>query len=120
MCRPSTVTDDWVVKGCHIHVDGVELAVRPAHSSTYLDGVVFKRIFRSTSDAAFRAAARKAREVCLADPIVRARWRRALERGMVFVRSFSGEPADKANDRQYEFIRLIRHLDAYEERYGNP
>lgn len=24
MCRPSTVTDDWVVKGCHIHVDGVE------------------------------------------------------------------------------------------------
>ena len=119
MCRPSTVTDDWVVKGCHIHVDGVELAVRPAHSATYQDGFVFRKVFRSTSDDAFRAAARKAREVCLPDAGVRARWRRALERGMAFVRSFSGEPADKANGRQYEFLRLIWHLDAYEERHGN-
>ena len=119
MCRPSTVADDWVVKGCHIHVDGVELGVRPAHVRTYLDGVVFKKIFQSTSDEAFEAAARKAREECLADPVVRARWRRALERGMAFVRAFSGEPAGKANGRQYEFLRLIRHLDAYGERHGN-
>ncbi len=119
MCRPSTVTDDWVVKGCHIHVDGVELAVRPTHSVDYLEGVVFKRIFRSTPNTAFQAAARKAREVCLTDPAVRARWRRALHGGMIFVRSFSGEPADKANGRQYEFIRLIRYLEAYEERHGN-
>src|SRR5258708_4908566 len=111
MCRPSTVTDDWVVKGCHIHVDGVELAVRPAHSPTYLDGFVFKKVFRSTSDDAFDAAAQKAREECLPDPIIRARWRRALERGMAFVRSFSGESASLANGRQFEFIRLIRYLD---------
>jgi hypothetical protein len=39
---------------------------------------------------------------------------------MVFVRFFPGEPAAKANGRQFEFIRLIRHLDAYGERYGNP
>ncbi len=37
-----------MVKGCHIHVDAVELAVRPAHSPTYLDGFVFKKVFRST------------------------------------------------------------------------
>ena len=79
MCRPSPVSDDWVVKGCHIHVDGVELAVRPAHTPTYQDGVVFKKVFRSTSNLAFQAAARKAREECLPDPMVRARWRRALE-----------------------------------------
>src|SRR5580692_977255 len=97
MCRPSTVTDDWVVKGCHIHVDGVELAVRPAHDPAYLDGVVFKKVFRSTANEAFQAAALKARQKCLPDPVVRARWRRALKRGMAFVRSFSGEPADKAN-----------------------
>ena len=120
MCRPSTVTDDWVVKGCHIHVDGVELALRPTHSPTYREGFVFKKVFRSTLDAAFQAAARKAREECLPDPTVRSRWRRALAGGIVFVRSFSGEPADKANGRQYEFARLIRHLDAYEERHGNP
>ena len=119
MCRPSTVTDDWVVKGCHIHVDGVELTIRPTHSSSYRDGVVFKRVFRSTSDDAFQSAARKARVECLPDPTVRARWRRALERGMAFVRTFSGEPADLANGCQYEFIRLISHLDAYEERHGN-
>ena len=119
MCRPSSVTDDWVVKGCHIHVDGIELAVRPTYSPTYRDGLVFKKVFRSTSDDAFQAAARKAREECLTDANVRASWRRALKRGIDFVREFSGEPADKANGRQYEFTLLIRHLDAYEERHGN-
>jgi hypothetical protein len=119
MCRPSPVTDDWVVKGCHIHVDGVEIAVRPTHAVTYRDGIVFKKVFRSTSDRAFQIAARMAREECLADPKVRARWRRALERGISFVRSFEGEPADLANGRQYEFIRLIRHLDVYGQRNGN-
>jgi hypothetical protein len=118
MCRPSTVTDDWVVKGCHIHVDGVELAVRPAHNEAYLDGFVFKKVFRSTSDEAFEAAAKKAREECLTDPIVRGRWRRSLQGAIEFVRLFTGEPADKANGRQYEFLRLIWHLDAYEERHG--
>jgi hypothetical protein len=119
MCRPSTVTFDWVVKGCHIHVDGVELAVRPTHALTYLDGVVFKRVFRSTSEAMFQGAARKAREECLTNPMVRDRWRRALRRGITFVRSFTGEPADLANGRQYEFIRLIRHLDEFGERHGH-
>ena len=31
MWRVSAVTDDWVAKGCHIHIDWVELAVRPDH-----------------------------------------------------------------------------------------
>ena len=119
MCRPSTVTDDWVVKGCHIHVDGVELAVRPAHRADYLDGFVFRKVFRSTSDAVFRAAERKARADCLTDPATRARWRRSLERGIEYVRRFGGEPADLANGRQYEFVRLIRLLDDYEARHGN-
>jgi hypothetical protein len=119
MCRPSTVTDDWVVNGFHIHVDGVELAVRPAHSPDYFEGFVFRKVFRSTKDRDFLAAAQKARNECLADPAVRGRWRRALERGIVFVRKFLGEPADKANGRQYEFLRLIWHLNAYEERHGN-
>jgi hypothetical protein len=119
MCRPSTVTDDWVVKGCHIHIDGVELGVRPTHTVAYLDGFVFKPIFRGTSKETFQAAARRAREECLPDPTVRARWRRALERGVAFVQSFAGEPAALANGRLYEFIRLIRHLDVYEERHGH-
>ena len=119
MCRASTVTDDWVVKGCHIHVDGIELVVRPTHSTDYLDGFVFKKVFRSTTDEAFASAGRKARKECLTDANVRARWRRALVGGIAYVRSFEGEPAALANGRQYEFMRLIRHLDAFEERYGN-
>jgi hypothetical protein len=111
--------EDWVVKGCHIRVDGIELAVRPTHTFAYRDGVVFKKVFRSTADVLFQAAARKAREECLPDPAVPARWRRALVRGMAFVRSFSGEPAGMANGRQYEFLCLIRHRDAYEDHYGN-
>lgn len=119
MCRPSTVTDDWVVKGCHIHVDGVELGVRPSHSVDYLDGVVFKKIFRSTTDGAFRAAAKKAREKCLTDAAVRERWRRSLDAAVRFMREFRGEPASKANGRQYEFVRLLCHLDAYGVQHGN-
>ncbi len=119
MCRPSTVTDDWVVKGCHIHVDGIEIGVCPSHSPNYLDGIVFKRIFSTTPAEAFRAAAKKAREDCLSDATVRGRWRRSLKGAMEYVRSFSGEPAALANGRQYEFHRLIRHLDIYEVRNGD-
>ena len=114
------MADDWVVKGFHLTLDGVELAVRPTHTQTYLDGFVFVSVFSSTSDAAFAAAARRARDECLTDPTVRARWRRDLERGMKYVRSFSDTAlADKANGRQYEFLRLIWHLDAYGERHGD-
>jgi hypothetical protein len=31
VCLPSAVADDWVKKGCHIHVHGVELTVAPDH-----------------------------------------------------------------------------------------
>ena len=31
---------------------------------------------------------------------------------------FQGEPASKANGRQYEILLLIRHLDEYEVRHG--
>ena len=112
MCRASTVTEDWVTKGCHIHVDGIELGVCPTHSLDYFDCVLFETIFRTTPDAAFHAAAKKARETCLADPMIRDRWRRALRRGMQYVRTFTGEPAEKGNGRQYEFLRLIWYLEA--------
>jgi hypothetical protein len=80
---------------------------------------LFKKIFRSTSDDAFTAAARKAREECLTDQAVRARWRRTLAGAIDYMRSFSGEPAALANGRQYEFTRLLWHLNAYEKQHGN-
>ena len=120
MCQPSKMDPDWVVKGFHLWLDGVEIAVRPTHSPSYLDGFKFVKFFSSTSDAAFDPAARRARDECLADPVVRARWRRDLERGMNYLRSFSRTGlVNKANGRQCEFRWLIRHLDAYGERHGN-
>jgi hypothetical protein len=67
------------------------LAVRPTHAVGYLEGFVFQRVFRSTSDDAFDTAARKARAECLTDANVRSRWRRALERAILYMRSFEGE-----------------------------
>ena len=29
MCRISPISDDWVVKGCHLHVGKVEVVLRP-------------------------------------------------------------------------------------------
>jgi hypothetical protein len=102
-----------------MHVDGVELAVRPTHSVRYLDGIIFKKAFHSTSESAFVAAEKKAREVCLADATVRMQWRRSLEHAREYVRAFTGRPASLANGRQLEFTFLMRHLDAYEKTHGN-
>jgi hypothetical protein len=33
MCHPSVISDDWVTKGFHLHVEGIELAVRPGNRS---------------------------------------------------------------------------------------
>src|SRR5207249_6707125 len=45
MCQASKVTDDWVVKGCHIHIGAVELVVFPDHRG----GVGFKPFFTVTA-----------------------------------------------------------------------
>jgi len=110
MCRPSVVADDWVVKGCHIHVNGVELAVRPDHHG----GIVFRKVFSSTPDDAFDRAVRIARTDCLPDPTVRNRWRRDITRAMSFVRTYRGELAELANGRQLEFRFLLRALDRWD------
>src|SRR6266550_4421003 len=48
ICRPSTVSDDWVFKGFHINVEGIELRVRPGHRRGM---IVLKRFFRRDSEA---------------------------------------------------------------------
>jgi RHS repeat-associated protein len=56
--RISAVADDWAVKGAHIHVDGIELAVRPDHTAS----IVFRPVFSSTPDAAVKAASKISEE----------------------------------------------------------
>lgn len=33
LCEPSKLADDWVVKGCHVHIEGVELRLSFSRSS---------------------------------------------------------------------------------------
>lgn len=110
MCRPSVIADDWVVKGCHIHIGHVELVMRPNHCGE----IVFRKVFASTPDSDAASAIRQAQEVCLPDPKVRARWRRDLERAMEYMRQYEGELEALANGRQLEFRFLIRALDRWD------
>ena len=110
VCRPSALYDDWVVKGFHLHVEGVELAVRPGHRPGM---IVFKRVFRSDSWDDVNAAGRLARQLCLGSKVVRERWVKTLGRAMQFLDDYDGELHDKATGRKYEFRRLQKALLAY-------
>src|SRR6185503_19545535 len=79
MCDPSVVADDWITKGFHLTIDGVELAVRPDH----LGGVVFRRVFASTSPDMMRDAIRAAVRDCLEDEDVRSQWINRINSAML-------------------------------------
>ena len=54
--RISAVAPDWATKGAHIHINGVELAVRPGNNAS----IVLKAVFSSTSNSAFKSASKSA------------------------------------------------------------
>jgi hypothetical protein len=106
MCKPSIVADDWVKKGCHVHLDEIEVAVRPDH----LGGIVFRRVFSSPSDDVMASAFGRAKD-CLDDVEVRRRWHRDIERARGFMQGYTGVLARLANGRQFEFRMLLRALE---------
>lgn len=113
MCQASKVADDWVVKGCHIHIGSVELRVFPNH----LAGVGFAPFFRVTAknrnDVA--AAVKTATEKCLNNPDIRQHWIDALTRATRAMMSFRGQPRSLANGRVIEFKFLRIALERYGE-----
>jgi hypothetical protein len=111
MCQASKVTNDWAVKGCHIHIGAVELVIFPDH----LGGVGFKTFFTVTSEdlPAVKKALKMAREECLPDEKVRSLWVRSLRQAIRYMLSFEGEPSAKANGRMLEFKFLILALERY-------
>ncbi len=110
LCRPSAVYDDWVQKGFHIPVQGIELIVRPGHRRGM---IVFKRFFRRDDRRDVDAAGRLAGEVCLPSETVRNRWVQTLGRAMTYLNGYQGDMAAEANGRKYEFRRLQKALLAY-------
>jgi hypothetical protein len=97
MCQASKVTNDWVVKGCHIHIEAVELIIFPDHEG----GFGFKPFFAVTARnrRAVADALKVAKEKCLPDPEVRKCWIRSLKQARIFMLDFRGEPSSLANGR---------------------
>jgi hypothetical protein len=102
MCRISPVSEDWVEKGCHIHIRGTEVALRPNH----LGGIVVKKIFRSTPDERVDAAT-----VLLLKRLQDPKWRKKLidrlNGAMVFLLGVEGERRTRARGKLAEMHRLI-------------
>jgi|1186.fasta_scaffold761735_2 hypothetical protein len=113
MCDPSKVAEDWVVKGCHIKIEGVELAVRPDHHG----GVCFQSVFKVTpkTQEAVARARTIAREECLRDLAMRKRWIRSLKQAMIYMLSVEGAFFDLARGRMAEVNFLIFALERYME-----
>ena len=111
MCQASTVTDDWVSKGCHIHVNGVELNV----FSNHLGKIDFRAVFSKAPLNLVQQAIKTARELCLPDPETRKKWIRRLEMARVFMNGFEGEPASKARGRMLEFKFIRIALERWED-----
>ncbi len=109
MWRISAISDDWVGKGCHIHIDRVELAVRPNH----LGGVIFERVFSSTRDADFEVAARIAHDL-LGDAEFRSKLRDSIRRAMTYLLGTTGRQRPLARGRLREFKFLLVALDRLE------
>jgi hypothetical protein len=110
MCVPSVVADDWITKGCHIHVDGIELALHPDH----LGRVVFSSVFSSSAVAAVKVAIHRATEECLQDHDVRERWIKSIQRGKVHLISHRGGLREIALGRLAE----LHFLEIALRRYG--
>ena len=115
MCEPSKITEDWVTKGMHIHIDEVELNIYTNHKG----GVDFRAVFSSTSAAALRGAIKTAREKCLPDPAMRRRWMQRLDMARVYMVNYQGTLAAKANGRMLDFKFIKVALEQWEKRNAN-
>jgi hypothetical protein len=115
MCQASKVTDDWVTKGCHIHVNGIELNVFTNHRGE----IDFRGVFSSTREDRLRDAIKAAFEECLADPIVRKHWIKKLEMARVYMIGFEGKFASLARGRMLEFKFLRIAIQRWGDQHGN-
>ena len=109
MCRISPVSDDWVVKGCHVHAAGVELAIRPDH----LGGVVFRPVFSSAREEPIQIAAALLKQR-LDDALWRNKLKETIERAMCHLMGVGGQHYDLARGRLFELRKLVLALERWE------
>lgn len=104
MCAPSIVTDDWITKGCHIHVGDIELTIRPDHRGS----VAFFPVFSATDSNLVKEAIKTARVMCLPDQHVRKRWIQRVTMAIAFMSGNQSALASLASGRMAElhFLRV--------------
>ena len=115
MCKPSTVTDDWVTKGFHIHVGGVELNVFTNHLGSF----DFRAVFSSTPEVRVKQAIKTAWEVCLPDPLTRRKWLTRLEMARIHMMSYTGKYSIKANGRMFDFKLIRIAIERWGDQHGH-
>jgi hypothetical protein len=98
VCRISAVSDDWVSKGCHVHIGRVEVSIPPDH----LGGLCFRSPFSSIGDKDLDAAITLVSH-SLPDPEFRRSVRSAVERAMIYLLSIEGFWVAKVRGRLREF-----------------
>ena len=111
MCRPSVISQDWIVKGFHLHVGPVEVAVRPGHRPGL---IVLESCFSAAASRDVDAAIRAVRAQCLDEPAVRVAWQRTIDRAVQYLGGQRGDLADLANGRKAELVFLWHALAVYE------
>lgn len=116
MCEPSKVTDDWVTKGCHIHVDGIELNIFTNHTG----GIGFRSVFSSSRPEQVASAIKVAYRDCLSDPFTRNRWIQRLDMARVFMLDYPGQMRDLANGRMFDFKMIRVAIERWGAENGNP
>jgi hypothetical protein len=109
MCRISPIHDDWVKKGCHIHVGRIEVALRPNHRGR----IVCRKVFAATSEETIKAASKRVAE-SLEDPKWRRKLRNRLVAAMDYLLKVEGDPRPRARSRLAELHRLIIAIDRLE------
>lgn len=111
MCRPSPISDDWIIKGFHLHVDDIELAVRPGHASGL---IVFASVFSRVDARLVDAAVSLVQTKCVQNPSVRRQWCTTIDRAIGYLDGCTGELADLANGRKAELTFLKHALLVYD------
>jgi hypothetical protein len=109
-CRISFIDEDWVTKGCHVHVGYVEVALRPDHQR----GIVCRKVHSTTADWELDAASREVVKA-LQDPKWRRKLKETLERAMTFLQSVEGQNRDKARGKLRELRMLLVALQRMEQ-----
>lgn len=122
VCKPSVVTEDWVTKGVHIHVMGVELNIFTTHRKS---GFSFRPVFsrdekrKKKGKKVLTAALKHIREKCLPSRRIRKWWITRLEMARQYMIDYRGEHASLANGKMYDFKLIRIALERWGEKHGN-